>query len=106
MFANDHVHAVPITDGRRLISLIDRDDIAPDVASDRPAAPLGRLVGRVVAPDAAADVTLRQMVESGRRRLAVVDQAGSFLGLLCLKRSGTGFCSDDDVQARRSDPRR
>jgi hypothetical protein len=31
------------------------------------------------------------------------DEGGAALGLLCLKRSGTGFCSDRDVNARRSD---
>ncbi|CAO5152786.1 CBS domain-containing protein [Frankia sp. AiPs1] len=105
MFADDHVHAVPITAGRRLISLIDRDDVGQDVPDELLAAPLGRLSGRVVSPDAAADVILEQMIRSGRRRLAVVDDTGSLLGLLCLKRKRTGFCSDEDVLARRNDPR-
>lgn len=39
------------------------------------------------------------------RRLAVIDDHGMLLGLLCLKRTGLGFCSDTDVQAR-ADERR
>jgi hypothetical protein len=31
----------------------------------------------------------------------VTSADGELLGLLCLKTSGQGFCSDDDVAARR-----
>jgi hypothetical protein len=34
------------------------------------------------------------------RRLAVVDGTGRLVGLLCLKRTLDGFCSDADVRAR------
>ncbi len=40
------------------------------------------------------------LLARGRRRLAVVDERGALLGLLCLKRRLTGFCSDADVAAR------
>ena len=40
------------------------------------------------------------MREQGTRRLAVVDDDGDLLGLLCLKRTLDGFCSDADVRAR------
>ena len=33
-------------------------------------------------------------------RLAVIDEECRLLGLLCLKRTRLGFCSDADVQAR------
>ena len=42
----------------------------------------------------------RAMLAAGGRRLAVVDHRLRLLGLLCLKRSGLGFCSDRDVAAR------
>jgi hypothetical protein len=45
------------------------------------------------------------MVARGRRRLAVVDDRGLLVGLLCLKRSGRGFCSAADVAARARDRR-
>ena len=41
------------------------------------------------------------MSATSSRRLAVVDDDHRLLGLLCLKRSGSGFCSDDDVISRR-----
>jgi len=40
------------------------------------------------------------MSRTGRRRLAVVDDGGVLVGLLCLKRTGRGFCSDLDVASR------
>jgi hypothetical protein len=41
------------------------------------------------------------MRASGRRRLAVTSDDGTLVGLLCLKASGNGFCSDGDVASRR-----
>ena len=40
------------------------------------------------------------MIMTGRRRAAVTGADGRLLGLLCLKVSRTGFCSDQDVRAR------
>ncbi|CAO5236207.1 CBS domain-containing protein [Frankia sp. AgKG'84/4] len=114
ILTDDHVHAVLIVAGRRLVTVIERVDLNrasgadPDSAAgddDQPAVSLGRLTGRVVAPAASAADTLRAMTSAGRRRLAVVDNDGALLGLLCLKRRGNGFCSDDDVRARRLDSR-
>jgi len=48
-------------------------------------------------------VVSRAMEETGRRRLAVVDPGGRLAGLLCRKRSGRGFCSDEGVAARAAD---
>jgi hypothetical protein len=41
----------------------------------------------------------RAMTATGRRRSAISAE-GQLLGLLCLKASRTGFCSDQDVRAR------
>jgi hypothetical protein len=46
-----------------------------------------------------ADVR-QAMTATGRRRAAVTSADGRLLGLLCLKVSQTGFCSDQDVRAR------
>ncbi|MDP3966681.1 MAG: hypothetical protein Q8Q02_00245 [Nocardioides sp.] len=35
-----------------------------------------------------------------QRRLAVVDDDGLLVGLVCLKARGTGFCSNADVTTR------
>jgi len=40
------------------------------------------------------------MIATGRRRAAVTSADGRLLGLLCLKASQAGFCSDQDVRAR------
>lgn len=100
LFTDDHVHAVLITSGTRLLTVIDRADLGPETADSAPAARLGRLSGRVIAPTAQTDIALQQMIAVGRRRLAVLGPDGTLLGLLCLKRSGTGFCSDENVRRR------
>ena len=100
LFADDHVHAVLIMSGTRLLTVIDRADLGPEAADSAPAARLGRLSGRVTTPTAPADTALQQMIAASRRRLAVLGPDGTLLGLLCLKRSGTGFCSDENVHQR------
>jgi len=42
----------------------------------------------------------RAMTTTGRRRAAVTSADGRLLGLLCLKASRAGLCSDHDVRAR------
>ena len=54
-------------------------------------------VGAVM--DAAEEAARR---EGHRVVIAVVDAGGTLLGLLCLKASGTGFCSTADVRERRA----
>ncbi|MGH3304899.1 MAG: CBS domain-containing protein [Streptosporangiaceae bacterium] len=100
LFADDHVHAILIMSGTRLLTVIDRADLGPEAADSEPAARLGRLNGRVIAPTASADAALQQLILSDRRRLAVAGPDGTLLGLLCLKRSGTGLCSDESVRQR------
>ncbi len=97
-FADDHVHALLVVDGVRLVAVVEREDLAgPDAA---PVGGLGRLEGRTVPPSAPVHVVAARLRSEGRRRTAVVDDAGRLLGLLCFKRSGRGFCTDADVAAR------
>ena len=86
--------------GWHLVAVVERDDIAKRQAPDAAAAPLGRLAGRAVAAGASLAAVQRAMKATGRRRAAVTSDDGSLLGLLCLKASRTGFCSDQDVRAR------
>lgn len=97
---DDHVHALLVVDGGGLlVSVVEREDLA-GASAGAPVWPLGCLVGRVAdVGDDLACVT-SAMALRGRRRVAVVDD-GRVAGLLCRKRSGHGFCSDDDVAARR-----
>jgi hypothetical protein len=45
-------------------------------------------------------------MSTGRRRLAVIDAQQRLLGLLCLKRTRDGFCSEQDLQSRQAETRR
>jgi CBS domain-containing protein len=96
---DDHVHTLLVVDGGVLVAVIERADLLCAPATDA-AWSRGRLADRVV--DVGADLAFvtREMLERGRRRLAVVDDGGRLVGLLCRKRSGHGFCSDDGVAAR------
>lgn len=107
MFLNDHVHMVLVVaaDGT-LITTIERDDLDTSLREHAPASTLGTLAGRTIHPGTFLSEALSLMQRSRRRRLAVVDDRGALIGILCLKRSGTGFCSDDDVRARSETPRR
>ena len=101
-FEDDHVHAVLLVDGPVLVAVVGREDIssAPDVDV---AWRHGRLRGRTVGPHDDLSSVHRWMLDHRRRRLAVVDQEGTLLGLLCLTRSGRGFCRDEDIAAREAE---
>ena len=94
-----HVHCALVVDGGHLLSVVEADDIQ-GADPGAPASAVGALRGRTVAASADLDVVHRRMVAEGIRRLAVVSETGRILGLLCLKRNGTGFCSDEGVAAR------
>lgn len=98
-FGNPKVHALLVVDDDGvLLSVVERADLA-DRAPAAPAAPAGVLAGRVVGPADDLQATWDAMAAADRRRVAVVDR-GRLVGLLCLKRSGRGFCSDAGIQAR------
>jgi hypothetical protein len=99
-FRDDHVHAALIVSpAGYLEAVVERDDIAGRQALEA-AAPLGRLAGRTVLAEASLYEVRRAMTATGRRRAAVTSDDGRLLGLLCLKASRAGFCSDQDVRAR------
>jgi CBS-domain-containing membrane protein len=99
LFEDDHVHMALIVDqAGRLVTTIERPDLADTAAAA--ARELGTLAGRTVRPSAALAAITSALVHSKRRRLAVVDDVGRLLGLLCLKRDGTGYCSDEGIRER------
>jgi hypothetical protein len=103
-FRDDHVHAALIVSpAGYLEAVVERDDIAGCQALDAAAAPLGRLAGRTVPAGASLPEVCPAMTAAGRRRAAVTSADGRLLGLLCLKASRAGFCSDQDVRARALD---
>jgi len=100
-FRDDHVHAALIVSpAGYLEAVVERDDVDGCEAPGAAAAPLGRLAGRTVAAGASLADVRRAMAVTGRRRAAVTSDDGRLLGLLCLKASRAGFCSDQDVRAR------
>lgn len=98
-FTDSHVHAALVVENGELWTVVERVDLDVPLALDSPAVGIGHLKGRTTGADADLLATWQAMTAAGRRRLAVV-AGGRLLGLLCLKRSGLGFCSDSDVRAR------
>lgn len=98
--ANDHVHLVLLTDGSTLVGTLARTDLPPGGPGSGPALPWSTLRDRTVPATAPADAVPAILAARGLRRLAVVDDDGTLLGLICLKRRRTGFCSDRDVESR------
>jgi CBS domain-containing protein len=106
-FDDDHVQAALIVGpAGYLAAVVERTDITNGQVPDAAAAPLGRLAGRTVLEDASLAEIRRAMNAAGRRRAAVVSEDGRLLGLLCLKASRAGFCSEEDVRARALDAAR
>lgn len=105
-FENSHVHMVLLTRDDVLYGALLRADLPmslpPRVAALRLALRLATLKGRTILPDERIAAAHGRLVRSGQRRLAVVDGDNGLLGLLCLKRDQTGFCTNDGVAARRS----
>jgi CBS domain-containing protein len=103
-FADSHVHIALLVDGGgRLVGTVERADLAAATSDTVPAREIAALDGRTIRPEAALSEAIAVMRRGGRRRLAVTTE-GSLLGLLCLKASKHGFCSDADVAARRQPP--
>lgn len=102
--ASPKVHLLLITDAGRLLGTLDEVDLRRADDDEAPAVAHAVLAGRTIRGDLNAEQARRHMLELGVRRLAVVDPNGGLLGLLCLKRRRTGFCSDLDVAARAADP--
>ncbi|MFL5915051.1 MAG: hypothetical protein ACJ752_05370 [Gaiellaceae bacterium] len=103
-FADDHVHMALLVECGVLVGAVERPDL--DRATDDRTLALTRaqLEGRTISPHAPLEAVQMDMRRNGRQRLAVTSRENALLGLLCLKRNGSGFCSDEDVSARRSDP--
>lgn len=100
-FDDDHVHIALLVDDGRLVGTVERGDLTPELGGEDPAEAVATLDGRTVRPHADLSGTFAAMRRDGRRRLAVTEEDSTLLGLLCVKASGRGFCSDADVAARR-----
>lgn len=104
-FADDHVHMALLADQGRLIGTVERSDLAAAAGEETYALAVAELEGRTISADAALPEALDAMRRGRRRRLAVTSGDSALVGLLCLKADGSGFCSDEDVAARRQERR-
>jgi CBS-domain-containing membrane protein len=100
-FRDDHVHmALIVAADGRLVTTIERPDLAAVTSRPAPVAGLGTLVGRTARPADPLGVAIAKLKRAGRRRLAVIDESCRLIGLLCLKKDGTGYCSDQGIRER------
>lgn len=97
---DDHVHMVLLTRDALLCGTVIRGDVPDSVSDAQEAIRFAHLGGRTVSATMPAHAALQRLVARQQRRLAVVDDRGMLIGLLCLKRRGNGFCSERDVAAR------
>ena len=101
LFEDDHVRiALIVAADGRLLTTIERQDLLVVASGSTPATELGTLVGRTVRPTTPLRFATATLLRERKRRLAVVDDHGRLVGLLCLKRDGTGFCSDEGIRRR------
>jgi CBS-domain-containing membrane protein len=98
---DDHVHMALIVgaDGQ-LLTTIERADLSETIPGSIRACHLGTIARRVISPHQSLEYAMAALKSGRRRRLAVIDDSGRLLGLLCLKRHGDGFCSDEGVRHR------
>jgi predicted transcriptional regulator len=101
LFLDDHVHMALIVQGGKLLAALIPPDLRPELPDGMRASLVGALEGRTVTPSTRGSDALTAMSLTHSRRLAVTAEDGSLVGLLCLKSSGRGFCSDADVASRR-----
>lgn len=101
LFEDGHVHlALIVAPDGLLLPTIERPDLAAGTSGSAPVAKLGTLIGRTAAPADPLHAATATLLRTGRRRLAVVDDSGLLLGLLCLKKDGSGYCTDEGIRAR------
>lgn len=84
-----------------LLTTVVRSDLDRRMPSGRLARTIGTLAGRTVRAEMTEADALVTLSDSGTGRSAVVDAQGLLVGLICLKASGLGYCSDEGIAARR-----
>src|ERR1700741_5230534 len=86
-FEDGHVHmALIVAADGRLLTTIERADLAAAISGSAPVGKLGTLPGRTARPADPLGAVTAALLREGRRRLAVVDHSGRLVGLLCLKK--------------------
>lgn len=99
--ASAKTHMLLLARGGILLGTLTAEDLLADARPGDPALDLASLAGRTVPPGTPLAPVHQAMRRQGVRRLAVTGESGRLHGLLCLKRSQLGFCSDAGVAAMR-----
>lgn len=94
---DDHVQMLLLTDGPTFRGAVTR--IPDDAHPEAQARLYVDTTTETIAPDEPATVAFDRTKLNPNRRVVVVDEAGTLLGLLCLDRTRTHFC-----RRGRSDP--
>ena len=101
LFEDDHVClALVVAADGRLVTTIEREDLPTASSSSAPVPEIGTLVGRTARPFDSLALATARLRRQRRRRLAVVDDKGRLIGLVCLNRDSAGFCTDEGIRAR------
>jgi CBS domain-containing protein len=85
-----HVQMVLLVDGGSFAAAI--VDLPPDADPDSPARAFAWAEVPTIAPEASAAEAFTRTAESPHRRIVVLDDDRTLLGLLCLNASRTSFC--------------
>jgi CBS domain-containing protein len=99
--ASAKTHMLLLAHDGVLVSTAIRTDVEGGTDPEALAVDVGSLAQRTIGPDALLAPAHAVMRNRGARRLAVVDDSARLLGLLCLQRGLTGFCTDDGVAEMR-----
>jgi predicted transcriptional regulator len=99
-FANPRVQTALLADAGRFAGAIAPSELPDDAPPTAAARDYARLDVPTMAPDATMADAMALMDRRGDHRLVVLDGDGATLvGLLCLDRSGTSFCTEVPAQA-------
>jgi CBS domain-containing protein len=90
MLENPSVQMVLLTDGQRFAGSI--SELPEDADPDAPAVGYADTDPQTISPDADADTAFARTAAAPSRRLVVLDQDRTLVGLLCLNQAHTGFC--------------
>lgn len=95
-----HVHMILLTRYGVLHGTLVLADIPTAAPNPCLARELAVLRDRTIGPTENLDAVWQRLEMSGQRRIAVVNDANTLLGLVCLKRDRTGFCTNDGIRSR------
>jgi CBS domain-containing protein len=101
-FTNPRVQTALLADGGRFAGAIAPSELPDDAPATDPALRYTRVDVPTLGPDATMADALALMDSRGDHRLVVLDGDGdgaTLVGLLCLDRTGAGFCTEVPAQA-------